>query len=302
MNSNFRDKMYNLETAPPSVVWDKIAEELTTIEKFKNLSGKLDLAESTPPEQIWATISARLADDSITAKMLQLEAIPPESSWERIKEELDKETPVVKKPMLIPLIRYAAAAVVIGIIAFGAIRLFTSTNETPAVAGKQSIPSVLDNESLTKINENNPKQLNQPLATIDEARDEAALEASKKTYAKLDLPKKLQSRDISNFYFASTNSDEKNKAALNELETNYENGQSTDRYITLMTPQGNIIRMSKKFSDMVCCISGDEMDPQCKDQLKKWREKIVSSSLGHSSENFMDILNLVNALQENDYN
>ena len=73
----------------------------------------------------------------------------------------------------------------------------------------------------------------------------------------------------------------------------------TDRYIMLMTPDGNIIRMSKKWSDLVCCVSGEEQDADCKDQLKKWQEKMAASSLAPSPGNFMDILSLVNSLDEN---
>lgn len=71
-----------------------------------------------------------------------------------------------------------------------------------------------------------------------------------------------------------------------------------DRYVMLMTPDGNIIRMSKKWSDLLCCVSGEEQDADCKDQLKKWQQKIASSELAPSPGNFMDILGLVNSLNE----
>jgi hypothetical protein len=50
---------------------------------------------------------------------------------------------------------------------------------------------------------------------------------------------------------------------------------------------------------MVCCISGEAEDPACTDQLKKWREKIVASPLGHSADSFLELLQLVNAAEEN---
>ena len=67
----------------------------------------------------------------------------------------------------------------------------------------------------------------------------------------------------------------------------------------LMTPDGNIIRMSKKLCDLVCCVSGQEQDEGCKSQLKIWQEKMASSSVAPSPGNFMDILNLVSTLQDN---
>jgi hypothetical protein len=66
-----------------------------------------------------------------------------------------------------------------------------------------------------------------------------------------------------------------------------------------MTPDGNIIRMSKKLKELICCVSGEEQDKDCIDQMKKWRERLANPSASHSSSNFMDILHLVNSMQEN---
>ena len=72
-----------------------------------------------------------------------------------------------------------------------------------------------------------------------------------------------------------------------------------DRYIMLMTPDGNIIRMSKKLGNIVCCVSGQEQDKGCADQMKKWREKLASPGANHSSGNVLDILNLINSMKDN---
>src|SRR4029077_4860239 len=45
-----------------------------------------------------------------------------------------------------------------------------------------------------------------------------------------------------------------------------------DRYVMLLTPNG-VVRMSKKLGGLVCCVSGQEQDQDCKYQLKKWQEK-----------------------------
>ncbi len=72
-----------------------------------------------------------------------------------------------------------------------------------------------------------------------------------------------------------------------------------DRYVMLMTPNG-IVRMSKKLGNLVCCVSGQEQDEDCKDQLKKWQEKIACSPVAPSPGNFMDILSLVSSLNNNE--
>ena len=61
-----------------------------------------------------------------------------------------------------------------------------------------------------------------------------------------------------------------------------------------MTPDGGIVRMSKKWGDLVCCVSGQDSDENCKDQIKKWQEKLACAPVANG--NFMDILSLVNTL------
>jgi hypothetical protein len=68
------------------------------------------------------------------------------------------------------------------------------------------------------------------------------------------------------------------------------------RYIMFKTPDGRLVRMSKKLGDLVCCVSGDEVDENCENQLDKWRRKIANAP---SAGNFMDIMNLVSTLKDN---
>jgi hypothetical protein len=65
----------------------------------------------------------------------------------------------------------------------------------------------------------------------------------------------------------------------------------------LMTPNG-IVRVSKKLGDIVCCVTGEAEDEDCKDQLKKWQQKMATTTVAPG--NFMDILTLVSSLNDND--
>ena len=69
------------------------------------------------------------------------------------------------------------------------------------------------------------------------------------------------------------------------------------RYIAVMTPDCNVVRVSKKLDHLVCCVAGDDPGTVCKDQLQRWREKMACSPIA-ASGNFMDIVSLVNSLQE----
>ena len=269
MNSGLQHKMLNYEVTPPENTWNKIAAALDE----SNLS------------------------DEFPDKLYNLEVNPPVSAWDKISASLEAEQPAIVKESrkILPIFRYAAAAAIIGLIAFGSIKFFTSKNGENEIAKN----SVLLKDSVTSGTQENIKQPDNNLPIPEEARDEAALEESKRTLAKLDMTetrriKQTVNRESGNIINEIASSEMTAPSfALNETISDM-----ASRYIMLMTPEGNIIRMSKKWSNLLCCVSGEEQDEDCKDQLKIWREKIVNSSAAPSSGNFMDILSLVNSLQD----
>jgi len=284
MSSGLQNKMYKYEVAPPAGVWEKIA-------------GALDESE--------------LAHE-FPAKLYRLEITPPLVAWENIKTSLFEGQPSIpERKKLIPLLRYAAAASIIGIIAWGGIQLLNKRSGDIKVAKQEVIqPGKEARDTISKKNDGITGD--NIVAEVDEARNNAALEASKKTYAKLDMTARNRMKKAADNYFTAAdpgNDPEEEPyrelhyagAVGSALAHHYEiNANSlADRYITLMTPDGNIIRMSKKLSDLVCCVSGEEQDEDCKDQLKNWRKKIAYSSITSSPDNVIDILNLVSSLQEN---
>lgn len=267
--TSLQNRMYNYEVTPPANSWDKIA-------------AALDEASSA---------------NEFPSKLYDMEVAPPATVWELINSSLNEtdEKVVSMKRRATMFFRYAAAAVFIGVVAFGIIKWTSLTNNSEETSTAQARPSkdsgknniVTPEENVTATNEN--------------AEDEKALEESKKMVARLDRPAKNAIRNAIN---SNTLRDDINNESVADANANsvysYEDHlpDLSERYIMLMTPEGNIIRMSKKWSDLVCCVSGEEQDKDCKDQLKKWQEKIANSPLAPSPGNFMDILNLVNSLDE----
>lgn len=276
MSITVQNKILNYEVAPPAGVWKKIEEALDESE----------LANEFPTTLYGA------------------EVIPPVSAWIKIANSLDAdhETAIPKHRRIAPLLKYAAAAVVIGLLAWGGIQVLNNRSGNKEVAKQEVQQSEKNNpESLTDQNNNTPDE---NIASADnnipseEARNDAALEASKKTFAKLDMPVKSRIKEIaSGYYFASSVGVENIPGIIPDDEIGTDD--LANRYITLMTPEGNIIRMSKKLTDMACCVSGEDENDGCKDQMKKWREKIICSPTCHSTGSFMDMLGLIDALQEN---
>ena len=284
MSNQLQNKMYDYEVKPPEGSWDKIVTALNDEEGAENISSKI----------------------------YDLEATPPDSAWEQIKNVLEKDPEApASKPKEIPYLRYAAAAVIIALMVFGGIRLINNDS------GKKEI-TVNKNFKLTKDSvapSNNTIASATPLknsAEADEKSDDAALEASKQTVAKNDFPistKLKLSRESylsAPAHYIETVTDAEasypNLHYSEMLQPLYANESTTedlsDRYIMLKSPDGNFFRMSKKLADLICCISGEDQDANCKDQLQRWREKIACSPLAPSPGNFMDILNLIASLQD----
>ncbi len=265
MSSGIKHKMYDYEVTPPSGVWNKISSALDESDLEYEYPSRIKNIEVVPPAAVWTKIAAALgAEHSAT---------------------------VPERAKLFPIWRYAAAAAIIAFLAWGGFRLINNNSSgtkpedeivkkettTPVVTPVEQ-PVVTPTEEIVKEN----------VVAEDEARNDAALEASKKTYAKLNVPARSKIKNAAGFHFSIDNIE-----PLPPVDVD-----PATRYIMLMTPDGNVIRMSKKLRDLVCCVSGEEQDADCIDQLKKWREKVASSSAAYSPGNFGDLLHLVKSLQE----
>ena len=306
MSSTVQHKLLGLAFTPPEGLWQKITAELDDSASGYKFPTQLREMEVTPPVNCWKNILTQLdlemTADDMAAKLYAAEAAPPAAAWEKIRANLDAEISIPERRRIAPVVRYAAAAALVGFLAFGAIRLFDRDTIAPdtAAANKKvetttSVFPVTDNE--LPVNEANVKVIP---ADDEEARSDAALEASKKTFAKLDVPSRKRVAVASQFSFSNFIPSEE----LSEHgSSGYEEALSAEpdfanRYIVLMTPDGHFIRMSKKLSDLVCCVSGEEEDEDCKLQMKKWRKQLAGSGASHPG-NFMDILNLVGSLRDN---
>ena len=300
MSSGPQHKMYDYEVAPPHGVWEKIAAELDESELSQRFPSLLYHSETAPPVQVWQKIASALDEpvliNDYSAKLAGIEVAPPATAWNKIQTSLSEATTAPVR-RINPWIKYAAAAVFIGFMAWGGLRFLGNGKKGNEIANDNTTQPAQDpntaNTSSISFQDNGIAVADMN-ASLEEARNDAALEASKKTYAKLDVgARKNKVQNAAGFYFVPTQT---RGIEFDEIEEPLDNISS--RYIVLMTPDGNIVRMSKKLRDLVCCVSGEAVDQDCVDQMKKWREKIASPST-HSPGNFLDILSLVSSLQEN---
>jgi hypothetical protein len=320
MNSSVQDKLLSIEVTPPSGAWDKIAAELDDADIEHSYPKRLYDLTDTPPAHVWGVITTALDRSPVAEKLLAMEVTPPTGVWNKIKTSLDGEyeAAVPERRRLAPVFRYAAAAAIAGLLFFSGYQLFNKKSQPEETTAKTITP-INTNDNLptpsTEKNDNaiaidTKEQKDGPIIkadeTIEHARDMAALEASKKTYARLDMPKQNKRlKEVADFYFTEPvfNPPATRKIDINETmpldvnETEVMKENDPNRYISLLTKDGKVIRISKKLSDLACCVSGDDLDKDCQDQMKKWRDKIANSG-NHSPASFLDILTLINSLKD----
>lgn len=306
MSSGIKNKMYNLEVMPPAAVWGKITSALDDSALAQKISSRLNTIEVIPPTSVWQSINVsldeQLLEKEYAEKLTNIHITPPPGSWNKIKLLLNSEAVIAttEKRKISPLLKYAAAAIITGLLAWGGVQLLSADSSKTNVA-------TIDKPSPNSFTEtpviNNPLDENIAVpdvtASLEEARNDAALEASKKTFARLDVTaRRSKIKNAADFYFVTDNYEPSARGfSIDPIAKPA--ADITNRYIILMTPDGNIIRMSKKLRELVCCVSGEDQDKDCIDQMKKWRENIGNPSSTHSSSNFIDVLDIVKCMQEN---
>ncbi len=256
---------------------------------MSSLQDKLYNYEQTPPAKVWDKISSALDESHLTeefpSKLYNAEIMPPANAWDKIAGALETEQapviPILRKAF--SFFRYAAAAVLIGAVAFAVFK-WTHGNHTSSEIGVAPFDTA-----------NKKRPADHPIK-IETAQLPAQVEKEIVSSNREVQIKSRSAKRIKNNYSVSDNIDAGEPIyAYNELTPNL-----ADRYIMLMTPDGGVIRMSKKWGNLVCCVSGQEQDENCKDQLKKWQEKIACSPNTTSAGNFMDILSMVTALNDSE--
>jgi hypothetical protein len=304
--AKFPSLLYNQQAPPPAGIWQKISDSLDESVFVSDYSSKLSGLEIPAPASAWNKISASLDEAEFvtdySSRLSGMEINPPLSAWNKIKNGLTEETTTKEYRRSVPWLRYAAAASIIAFLAWGALQLFNSKSGDPVIT-KESINPAVNNNEVAKGDQlvlipDNTVATDAVTAAMDEARNDAALEASKKTYAKLDMNiAKSKVKNAADFYFVPEETYEPGVRGLGNWQPPVTPENIADRYITLMTPDGNIIRISKKLSDMVGCVAGADQDEECLDQLKIWRQKLANPKTTYTPGSFMEILGLVNSLQ-----
>jgi hypothetical protein len=304
MSEELKRKLYNYEADPPGSVWNRIATALDQ-EVNAEFPQKLFALEETPPSEIWERIEEGLDKDNkeqYPAKLYNVEVTPPPQAWNKILTRLDEEKTlpqISSRTRVMSFVRYAAAACIIGLLAFGAFKLLNQKTANGPVAVKPILPQK------PALNQN-PIQQRTPALTNNLPKERPVFAQAETKPRKKILPEAATymtqmattsaaatgSRSISDFQQVSLKGD---------IPGNCSQISDADPYIMFVNPDGYLIRISKKLAETLGCVytnGNSDNYNRCQDQIKKWRDKIAQSPATSSPDNFMDILNVIKSVQE----
>src|SRR5690349_18941393 len=107
---------------------------------MSSLQNKLNNYEVTPPAQVWDKVAAALdeslLDHDFPSKLYEIQAAPPASAWNNISASLSQHGNIpIEEAKVVPMrkkattfIRYAAAVLLIGVVAAGVLKWTTGSS------------------------------------------------------------------------------------------------------------------------------------------------------------------------------
>jgi hypothetical protein len=333
-DSNLQQMLLNIEVNPPEMLWEKIAVDLDELEADKPLQQQLLQLEEETPSFIWEQLEPALDDLLIQKKINSVEEIVPATAWWQIEQQLNIEqndayiaatlqstevTPpasawsfieesLAEKGAKVISInrnspkrfwRMAAAAAIIGVLAWGGYRLMNTNDatESPAIAAADPITKTTE-PAVTAT---------QPDSNIA-ATEPAAETTSNRNQIKQHIKQKLASPDALAYAETPDHSLENNvayqgihhKQAVTKKETS---GFSESQYFMVLNDDGELVRVSKKISNLKCAVGNADaatalQSKDCNEQIKVWREKMAMAAALSASAGDIDLNALINSTDQ----
>jgi hypothetical protein len=305
VEDSYKKKLLVLNSNPPTGVWEKIEGRLDTEAGENSVAAKLLNISETPPAGIWSQIESQLTEETFNQKfsgLKNLEVVPPENNWNKILSTLETEAKVVPfRKTSKQFIRYAAAAVIIGLLAWGSVQLMSGNRTTENNLAKEEIkqPFIDSNPTITK---NLPSENSNTESTqTEENPEEIIVSNNTTTKTKARRTKALNSASLASVTAPQTShtNSEEIIADINSIQKNKpaETGNAVadpaaPRYLVYLNDEGELMKVSKKLADMKCLydkngeISQDALasinNKACNDLVKSWQEKLSKTPLNLS--------------------
>lgn len=298
LESSFKKKLDALKTTPPINAWKKISKNLE-VQIDNTVPDQLYNLAETPPADTWSRIDEQLIEDDFNLKfsghLSNIEVKPPSNGWERIAANLYEETPIVPiRKKYTRVYRYAAAAIVISIIAWSGIRYFTNSrisSSATAVVKKENIipdtpiiPQTQNTIPNIANSDQQEKDVNEKIVLNKKEKRNNYLRSNNPSNTNYIAASNLQETHLeSEEIIADVNAVQKNKA----LAVNSSTDTTAPRYLVYLNDEGSLMKISKKLADLKCIYTKDGDVSQnalakldrtlCNDIVLCWQEKLALS-------------------------
>lgn len=289
----------------PSFIWEQLQPELDDLSVQK----KINLVEEIVPASAWEQIEQQLNieqnDAYIAATLQATEVTPPATSWSFIEQSLEESgAKVISINRNSPkrFYRMAAAAAITGVLAWGAYRLLNNNSTTATTPISIAKNPVEDKPATTT-----PVTADTNITTAEEP----SVVTSSRKQIKERIKQKLASPDALAYVETPDHSLENNVAYQGihhkQAETKKEtSGFSESQYFMVLNDNGELVRVSKKISNLKCAVgNGATVDAatalqskDCNEQIKLWREKMAMAAVLSASAGDIDLNAIINSTDQ----
>jgi RNase P/RNase MRP subunit p29 len=308
-------KINQTEIEAPSFIWDAISNELD----HELIANKLNEASVAPPFTAWGQIEFALdeeADENIKKKLLNTEAEAPADAWNYIEKQITagqgaKVIPFARR--IAPVYKLAAAAMVTGVLAWGAYQLFSANENTVTPAIVQNTPEVkVEQNTIVPLPVQQPEQA-PAVATVKTNSKQEKVKQNKPAARKQTLP--VAANDNNSIAIAEPVNHNSETILPHRDVVHHKKNTSLftgsvvpeNQYMLVLNDNGDLIRVSKKIATMKCANGSGDIPVDavaalqtrdCDDQIKRWQQKIAMSTLVSPSAGYIDINELILATEK----
>lgn len=333
-DSNLQQLLLNTEVNPPEMVWEKIAVNLNELEADKPLQQQLLQLEEEVPSFVWEQLQPALDDLSIQKKINAAEETVPATAWEQIEQQLNIEqndayiAATLQSTEVAPpatawsfieesleesgakvisinrnstkrFYRIAAAAAITGVLAWGAYRLLNNNSTTSTAPISIAANPVDDTPVITPSTVSHDTNIT--------TAEEPSVATTSRTQIKERIKQKLSSPDALAYAETPDHSLENNVAYQGihhkQAEPKKEaSGFSESQYYMVLNENGELVRVSKKISNLKCAVGVDAatalQSKDCNEQIKLWREKMAMAAAISASAGDIDLNAIINSTDQ----
>ena len=258
------------------------------------LRNRMQQWEAEPPQGLWDNISRELnegkAEQRIRERLAALETVPPVQSWQSIAREISEpvspvETPIIPiRPLYPYLFRYAAVAIVAGIMAWLLIdRPFsTPSNEIVTSIIEPPAPRIEENKAIVADAGNKTGRVADAPAVATQEPEDPQREPRHSSIRQIPELPQVEQKPVQ----LSVNLPA--QRAVQELHVQNRN----PRYITITNEAGEQVRLSAKFAYLYYKqLTGSEQ-PKLNEIMNRLQQHLSQRPIVPDPANLLDMLRL----------